>query len=356
MPAMGMRAQWLLLILPLLACGDPPLDGDPGGNPQIRATANDSGQLSDAASDAAIDAADATSTVTAGTPDAGAPVVTLPDAPTVPTLPAEATATIGGARPAKVTVPKAWKDQPLWPLIVLLHGFGATGGQQDWYLGLSARATQHGFVAVVPEGTKDKVGLQFWNATKACCNFAQIPVDDVAYVGGLIDESIAKLRADPKRVYLVGHSNGGFMALRLACELSEKITAIASLAGAADIDPGNCNNARPVSVLQIHGTLDNVIQFNGGAILGNPYPAAAKTVADWVAHDGCTGAGQPLEPVNFEDLLIGKETQRTRWQPCKEGTEVEFWQVKGALHVPIFNDAFRDALLLHLLARTRTEK
>ncbi|MSP92005.1 MAG: alpha/beta fold hydrolase [Myxococcales bacterium] len=354
---------WMLLATCAVACDDRPLKEAVGVTARAKTAQADAGLDAGTQSDIA-DATDATAAVVTPTDiamgvDAGAPVVVLPDgfgaADAPAPLPGAATATIGGARPAKVTVPHAWDQQSKWPLVLLLHGFGATGAQQDWYLGISARATTLGFVAVVPEGTKDKVGLQFWNATKACCNFAQNPVDDVAYVTGLIDEAIAKLRVDPTRVYLVGHSNGGFMALRLACQIAPKLTAIATLAGAADMDATACKPAQPVSLLAIHGTLDNVIQFGGGAIVGNPYPSAAVTVAGWVQRNGCPAQGEKLTDVNFEDLLFGKETHRTRWQPCQQGTDVEAWQVDGALHVPLFNDAFRDAMLQHLLARVRVD-
>ncbi|MBM4345869.1 MAG: alpha/beta fold hydrolase [Deltaproteobacteria bacterium] len=323
--------------------------------------------------DASADALDAS---VFGQSDGGAPLVSLPgpadagdaqaetaaDAtPAVDATPAadavasptSAPATIFGPRPAAVTVPKQWASKDKWPLVVLLHGFSATGWQQDWYLGLSARVDKHGFVAVVPEGTKNAAGLQFWNATKACCNFANQPVDDVAYIEALIDEAVAKLKVDPARVYLYGHSNGAFMALRFACERSAKVTAVLSLAGATDIDPTWCKNALPVHVLFVHGTLDNVIPFNGGVNLGNPFPGVKTSAANWVGYNGCPSKGEKLPDVNFEDILIGNETQRTRWGPCQKGTQVELWQVNGALHVPIWNDAYRDAAIAYLLERTR---
>lgn len=339
-----------------VACGDDPLPAT-------------------SASSAAADA-ESTEVGVFGQSDGGAPLLTLPGPPDVADATGEtagdvtatadakadadsagqtavAPATIFGARPAAVTVPKAWAQQGNWPLIVLLHGFSATGWQQDWYLGLSARADKFGFVAVVPEGTKNAAGLQFWNATKACCNFGNHPVDDVAYIEAIIDEAIAKLKVDPARVYLYGHSNGAFMALRFACERSAKVTAVLSLAGATDIDPKWCKNAVPVSILFVHGTLDNVIPFNGGANLGNPFPGVKTSAANWVGYDGCPSKAEKLPDINFEDILLGNETNRSRWAPCKQGTQVELWQVNGALHVPIWNDAYRDAAVAHLLARTR---
>lgn len=346
----GQTAIGVILACWCGGCGDDPLPSKASGQGVADATAGDAatGQH-DAAQDLAAQDADAgrnspnDAADSADAADSGVP------------LPKTATATIGGARPAKVTVPDGWALQDKWPLIVLLHGFSATGGMQDLYLGLSARSTSHGFVAVVPEGTKDKVGQQFWNATAACCNFANIQVDDVAYITSLIDEAIAKLRVDPERVYLVGHSNGAFMALRMACERADRITAVASLAGAMNIDPSKCQPSRPVSVLHIHGTLDNVILFAGGALFGNDYPGAETTVADWVKLDQCPPAPAKQSAASFEDLLLGEETDQTLWQPCGQGTQVEFWKINGALHVPVFNAKFKDELVSQLLARSRTK-
>ncbi len=352
------KRSTLALVLAALsvACGDDPLP----------ATAT-------SAAGAAFDASDAS---IFGQSDGGAPRVSLPGPPDAGDVQAEVAAdasqtadtgsgadvagsdaaaptTIFGPRPASVTVPKNWSKQDKWPLILLLHGFSATGWQQDLYLGLTARVDKLGFVAAVPEGTKNAAGIQFWNATKACCNFGNQPVDDVAYIEALIDEAVAKLKVDPARVYLYGHSNGAFMALRFACERPAKVTAVLSLAGATDIDPKWCKNTLPVNVLFVHGTLDNVIPFNGGANLGNAFPGVKTSAANWVGYDGCSAKGEKLTDINFEDILLGNETNRTRWAPCKQGTQVDLWQVNGALHVPLWNDAYRDAAIEHLLARVR---
>jgi len=272
-------------------------------------------------------------------------------------VPAKAPATIDSLRPARVTAPKDWATKDKWPLIVLLHGYSVTGAIQDIYMGVGARASKLGFVAVVPDGTLDSSGKLFWNATPACCNFGGIKVDDVAYISGLIDKAIAELRVDPQRVYIVGHSNGAFMALRLACEIADKVTAVASLAGAADIDLNKCAPSQAVSVLHIHGTLDTVIAYKGGSnLLAAPFPGAETTVLDWRTHDGCADTKTPMADADYDSVLGGKETKRTAWTDCKQGTRVDFWRIEGGAHIPTITDSFRDDLLQHLLARTRSPK
>lgn len=268
----------------------------------------------------------------------------------------KAPATIGAIRPADVTVPKAWATQQKWPLILILHGYGASGAVQDGYLGISARADQFGFVTVVPNGTLDASGKLYWNASDACCDFAKVGGDDVTYLTSLIDEAVAKLRVDPARVYLLGHSNGGFMALRMACEKADKVTAVASLAGAANADAGKCQPTQAVSVLQIHGTLDAVINYNGGMVAPFSYPSAAQTVAQWRKLDGCNDTAIDDPPIDFEALLLGNETTRQHWAGCAQATRTDLWTISGGTHIPAFTDGFREAVIAHLLAQVRTPK
>tara|TARA_B100000029_G_scaffold43608_1_gene40392 strand:- start:172 stop:1062 length:891 start_codon:yes stop_codon:yes gene_type:complete len=116
---------------------------------------------------------------------------------------------------------------------------------------------------VLPDGMKNPDGNQYWNATDACCDFYQSGVDDVAYLSGVIEEAIEAFNIDTKRVFLVGHSNGGYMAHRLACERSDLIAGIVSLAGSTWYDEAKCGNPDPVAVLQVHGTWDTTIRYWG---------------------------------------------------------------------------------------------
>ncbi len=268
-------------------------------------------------------------------------------------LPAPHTDTLGGARPVTVTVPDAWTPEKKWPLVLVLHGYGASGAVQSAFLGVEARATQFGYVTLAPDGTRDPTGNLFWNATPACCDFGHVDIDDVAYLTGLIDDAIAKLAVDPARVYVVGHSNGGFMAYRLACEKSAKINAIAVIAGATDMDPKACINPKPVNLLHIHGTSDATIAYNGGTIEGGQFPSAQESIGQWLTRDACdvtpTSAGQS----DFDMVVDGAETTRLQYPNCPNGLAVEHWKMVGSGHIPAFTDEFRDALAAWMVARVR---
>ena len=132
------------------------------------------------------------------------------------------------------------------PLVILLHGLGGSGAHlfQAGRLGELARA--HRLFVVAPDGTPDRARRLFWNAGDACCNFDRLAIDDVARLRALIDEWRARPGVDPARVYVVGFSNGGFMAHRLACDAADRIAAVASIAGAAP-DPAFGAAAPPVA-------------------------------------------------------------------------------------------------------------
>jgi polyhydroxybutyrate depolymerase len=251
-------------------------------------------------------------------------------------------AAVGGDRPAKVVYPSHWDDDPL-PLVILLHGYGANAAVQDLYFGLSDRVDR-GFVLVLPDGLQDSLGARYWNATDACCDLEHSGVDDVAYLTGLIDEIEAKVPIDPDRVVFAGHSNGGFMSYRMACERSDRIAGIAILAGATWLDESRCDGAGPVDVLHMHGTLDAVIPYDGA----DNFPGAEESVARWAARDGCTGDLRATNTADYEGVIPLDETEGMGFDgDCP----VTLWKIRGGTHVPIVNDAWRDAVVDWALSR-----
>jgi polyhydroxybutyrate depolymerase len=93
-------------------------------------------------------------------------------------------------------------------------------------------------------------GARFWNATDACCDVDASGVDDSSYLAGLINEIGSHVAVDPRRVFVVGHSNGAFMSYRMACDHADTIAAIVSLAGAPPADPAACRPTEPVAILR----------------------------------------------------------------------------------------------------------
>lgn len=255
------------------------------------------------------------------------------------------------ARPARLVAPDDVTAPA--PLVVLLHGYRSNAEQQDGYLGVSAQAAGRGLYVLLPDGTEGPGGNRFWDATGACCNFTGTPVDDVGYLAELIEEAIAARPIDPDRVYVFGHSNGGFMAYQLACGRADLVTAIAVLAGADRDDEAACEPSEPVSVLHLHGDADTVIDYDGGRIT-EPYPSAPESVRRWAERDGCTGALSEDRRVDLVADLVGEETAVAAYGGCPDGVEVELATIEAGSHVPAFDqDHVGTDVLDWLLAHRR---
>jgi polyhydroxybutyrate depolymerase len=263
-----------------------------------------------------------------------------------PEYSSESAVVVGGERPAQLILPTTYSEATPVPLLIDLHGFTGDGPSQALFSFMQAAAENRGVAYVAPNGLLDSSGSRFWNASNACCNFGGSQVSDVDYLKSLIEEISSKAAIDQSRIYLFGHSNGHFMSYKFACSTEDVVTAISGLAGAMDIDPRTCNN-KPMNVLHIHGTSDATISYEGGAILGNRYPAAEKSVAQWALVNSCT---KPRE-AEFELLssMQGPETSQITYTCAKKS--LELWRINGGVHVPVLDEGFAlktlDWLLTH---------
>lgn len=250
--------------------------------------------------------------------------------------------TIGGDRPAGVYVPPSYDGTTAVPLVVLLHGYSASAAVQDAYLQISRYARTAGYLVVLPDGMIDDEGNRYWYATTACCGSFDggvAAVDDVAYLSGLIDEAKATFEVDEGRVYLIGHSNGAFMAYVMACEAADRITAIAGLAGSEFFDASACTPSRAVGILHVHGTADDAVLYEGES---GAYPGAVETVERWAMRNGCD-ATMPAagEALDLDVGLPGADTTVARYATgCEPGGDVELWTIEGGTHIPVFEDRF----------------
>lgn len=261
---------------------------------------------------------------------------------------------IGGDRPVKLVVPSSYDGSKAVPLVVLLHGYSANGTLQELYFKLAPYAEDLGFIYAVPEGTPDAGKNKFWNAGDACCNFGKLDVDDSGYLTKVIDEISGAYKVDAKRVFFIGHSNGGFMSYRMACEHADKVAAIVSLAGAMTATPTACKPSEPVSVLQVHGTADATVLYEGGNFGASPYPSAQTTVLDWVSLNGCsTTVDASSPPIDLEKNLAGAETKVERYPNCKATTAVELWTIEGGSHIPVLTAEFTKRSIEFLLAHPK---
>lgn len=256
-------------------------------------------------------------------------------------------------RPYGSVAPANFDPAVKLPLVVMLHGYTSDGATESAYLGLDALVDAKRFFYAAPDGTRENgVGNRFWNATDACCNFYGSTVDDVAYLTAVVDDMAARYPIDPKRVFFVGHSNGGFMTHRMACERAGRIAAVLSLAGAQNNDAAQCTPSEPVSVVELHGDADQTIRYGGGQINGVSYPSAETTVSDWAAKDGCGATHADAGNLDLESTLPGAETNIQRFDGCSGGA-VELWTIQGGSHIPSWTPSFAPAVIDWLFAHPK---
>ena len=227
-----------------------------------------------------------------------------------------------------VHVPPAYTSRAAHALVVVLHGGGGTAKTAMRMTGMSAKADHEGFLVVYPNGTgRLPTRSLTWNAG-TCCGYAvQEQIDDVTFVARLLDALHHEFTIDDRRIYATGISNGAMLAYRLACELDDRIAAIAPVAGAMAAPA--CEPAHPMPVMIFHGTADRHVRFDGGA---STTPASStrrvdRSVADamsfWVAHNQC--AAPPHQQQH------GSIRQRT-YAACRDGTEVVLITILGGGH------------------------
>lgn len=229
-----------------------------------------------------------------------------------------------------VHVPPQYDPQKPTPVVLVLHGAGTNGQITVSFCGLNKKADEAGFVAVYPNGTGLAGLMLTWNSGGFRGN-GPSNADDVGFIAKVLDDLATVVNADPKRVYATGMSNGGMMCYRLAAELSDRIAAIAPVAGTMAID--GYNPKRPVPVVHFHGTADRIVPFGGPGgrtprFLG--FKSVEETVEVCAKANGC-----PEKPntVKLPDKAgDGTSVTRKTYGPGKEGSEVVLFVIEGGGH------------------------
>ena len=221
-------------------------------------------------------------------------------------------------------VPEIYDGSTAVPLVLNFHGFGSGASQQMFYGDFRDIADTEGFILVHPEGTT-LIGNQFWNVGFPGLSST---IDDVGFTEALIDELATLYTIDLDRVYATGMSNGGFMSFLLACQLSEKIAAVASVTGSMTQDTfDDCNSQLTTPVLQIHGTEDDVVSYNENN-LSLPIP---DVISYWVDHNNCetTPTTTTLPDVDVSD---GSIIEYSVYEDGDNGITTEHMKVIGGGH------------------------
>jgi polyhydroxybutyrate depolymerase len=254
--------------------------------------------------------------------------------------------TVGGERPVTVNLPETLISPA--PLLILLHSASTSGAHQENYMKLGPVAKKNGIIYIAPDGMTNPEGKRFWNASKSCCNRYKEEVDDVAYINSLIDEINKKTPVDPKRIYLIGHSNGAFMSFTFACT-TNKVAAIVAIAGAMDQSP-DCTPSTPVSLLNIHGTADKTIKVTGGSMNDSPYTSAKSTVTRIALVNKCSSPA--ITKKDFEPTIKGPETTVFNYS-CESHTHLQYWKIANGSHSPKLPSDFAEQVISFLLKQSK---
>lgn len=224
-------------------------------------------------------------------------------------------------------------DNPKLPVIILLHGGGGTSSDALLESNMMAKSDQAGFILVTPEATRpdmNKPGSfttnpQTWNDGSG--RFSP-NADDVVFISTLIDKVVADFKADPKRVFVTGFSNGASMTNRVGAELSDKVLAIAPVSGHLWLDYTSIK--KPVSVCYIIGTDDPLNPINGGNVKVPSgkieyHPPVQKTIDKWTKLLGCVGKPETVSDSNGVKCV--------RISSCTNDTIIDYWTIQGLGHV-----------------------
>jgi polyhydroxybutyrate depolymerase len=258
------------------------------------------------------------------------------------------TVTFSGARPFTVIVPSTYDPSVPAPLLIALHGYSQSGNKFENYLHIGPIAEKQGILYVHPDGTKDPRGTRFWNATPECCDYQKPLVDDDAYIMSIIKLVSLKYLVDPNRIYLVGHSNGGFMVNRMACGHADIFAAVVNIAGGSYVQSSSCKPSGPISVLQIWGTKD--ITYKSNHYAGRTIPGAVKAFSIWATLNHCAKQTIVLpKQLDLDRKILGLETTVTKYLTCPDNTAMEFWSMTGVGHVPDISKNFTADLVQFLL-------
>jgi len=208
----------------------------------------------------------------------------------------------GQIRQYLLHVPATYKPEAPAALVLIFHGAGIGAERFVNYSRFSNVADREGFLIVYPQGLGEE---PVWNPSPGS--------QDVQFISDLIDHLQRRCHVDPNRIYASGHSNGGSMVNRLACELADRIAAIGTVSGAYQ-STAECSPSRPIPVFALHGTADNIVSYQG----------IPEWASAWALRNGCDP-----EPVDVVHNVLISEKQ---WSHCRAGADVVLYTIQDLGH------------------------
>jgi polyhydroxybutyrate depolymerase len=190
----------------------------------------------------------------------------------------------GGLRSYLVHVPANYTGNVNVQLVIDLHGFGSNS-QLHSASGFKPLSDQRGFIVAWPQGTANS-----WNGYGCCGEARNNNVDDVGFLRAVVADIRSRVRIDAAMIHVTGHSNGGVMTHRLACEASDLFAAAAPVS--FPLNRAGCPSppSRIIPVIHLHGVQDAVVPYNGSPSSSiGPIQSASDSFAAWRSMSGCSG-------------------------------------------------------------------
>ena len=248
---------------------------------------------------------------------------------------------IGGAeRSYYIHAPKAVTENGA-PVLLMLHGHGGSAAD---LLGLGnsnaapyrqwlSIAKRERIVLIAPEGANGSDQKQGWNDCRADAT-TNPETDDVAFLNALLDAAEREIAIDRRRIYVVGTSNGGHMALRMAIEQPQRVSAVAAIVAAMPAR-SECGAAqRTVPVLFMNGTEDPILPFNGGEVAGGGRGTVLSTDASVRIWRRVAGISAAPRRFDFPNVNTGDASRVELWRHRSESVpQIALYRIVGGGHV-----------------------
>jgi len=239
----------------------------------------------------------------------------------------------GPRRTYRLHVPQGYDPTRQRPLVVVIHGAYSNSRQMVERTGFDELADHEGFIVAYPDGIGVLGLLQHWNAGFCCGKALADGIDDVGFVAAVIDEVSRALAVDQGRVFLVGYSNGGMLAYRMAAEMPERLAGVAVFAATVGVRSSTGvehllpKPAGPLPVLHLHGRADENVPYEGGRPARGSFALASarESASFWAISNGCEG-----EPARLEER--DRHVVRETWSAGCAETPVVLLSLEGWDH------------------------
>ena len=235
-----------------------------------------------------------------------------------------------------VHVPEGSDGTTPLPVVLALHGAFSTARKFERESGLSLLADREGFLVVYPQGIGLGDLFRHWNSGHCCGKARKMNLDDVGFALAAVDDVARRNPVDRSRLYVVGHSNGGMLAYRIAAERPQVVAAVAAVSATIGGTPAANEPEwtvprppRPVPVLALHGRADEHVPYDGGRAEKSRGKSSTisvtRSVGLWVDANGC-------DPDPRVQMMNGGRVERQSWSGCGDDAEVALYSLEGWGH------------------------